>query len=216
MYLYIYYIKYYRYVFDNITNLKERFVEYIGYHGTNATSAEDIIGRDFKSPPLISQELRKSRNYKLPGSLGYGLYTFNSDPELAEEFSKRFNDDDVKVVKIKIDVDEEEIFDLDLLEQMKKLRKFYRESVKRVERNINGKKINDKKQNIFDGILLEDLFFKIRTHKDVKAVKMATHTFLDTDDSPAYTSRVHNGQEICIRDYTIIKTIEYYNQEEEI
>lgn len=190
-------------------------MEYIGYHGTNATSAEDIIDRNFKRLPLISQELRKPSNYKLPGSLGYGLYTFNSDPELAEEFSKRFNDD-VKVVKIKLDVDEEEIFDLDLLEQMKKLRKYYRDSAKRVERNINGKKINDKKQNIFDGILLENLFCQIRTLKEVKAVKMATHTFLDTDGSSAYTSRVHNGQEICIRDYTIIKTIEYYNQEEEI
>lgn len=188
-------------------------MEYIGYHGTNEISATKLISREFKKVPIISSELRKQGNVQLPGSLGYGLYIFNSDPELAEEFSQKFNSD-TRVVQVKIEINEEEIFDLDELEQMKKLREYYKLAIKNIERNMNGKRINNKKQNIFDGILLEHLFMSIKKIKEVKAVKMATHTFLDSDDTSEYVSRVHNGQELCIRDYIIIKDIMNYNLEE--
>ncbi|MDG4978462.1 hypothetical protein [Lactococcus lactis] len=188
--------------------------ELLGYHGTNEQGSIRIMEGGYKRIPSIRDEIDKCKqkeHYKIPGSLGYGLYTFLDDPVLALEFSKKFNDDNVKVLKFEFDeLDDEYIFDLTQTKYIKIFKNHCKSSRKLIEKMITGTKLgtNDKKQHTFDGILLEMFFDNLKGIKTVKAVKMATYTHLDEDEDSSYTSYAPNGVEFTVRDQSIIKNVE--------
>lgn len=147
---------------------------------------------------------------KLPGSLGYGFYTFKdglSNPkELAYEFSNKFNDQ-VVVLKIISSISENTILDLNNSDSKNEYRLFYNKSVKSAKSicRTKGIKINNRKQHVFDGVVLELYinYLKRKKHITVNGIVHDTVTAIKNEGF----SDIENSREFCIRDNAIIKDI---------
>ncbi len=62
------------------------------YHGTDRKNAKNIIEKGFNTTVPAIQEIlyqsdNKGRRIKIPGSLGYGVYTFQDSYSMAKSFS---------------------------------------------------------------------------------------------------------------------------------
>ena len=194
------------------------------YHGTNKKDGnEDVV--KFKNKELeikIPNVLRlnySSKKCKLPGSLGYGYYTFENDKEMAYYFSKK-KFSEPTVLEVQVDKDFKDDHGLDFKDE--KDRDLFWRFIRMAGQDVIGKNILRKlermhslegisaKQDVFAGIMTE-LFIRYATEKNGKVIQMVrkdTETFLPPYDNPKYRFGLPNGTEVCIRDANCIKAID--------
>lgn len=200
------------------------------YHGTCKERAEEDVynfkRKAFKislydlSDPNFKIELKKRKYSKLPGSLGYGYYTFEENKNLALEFSKKKYKNENQIIKIELNSDLE-ILDLTDEETQKifiefarnkeisKLAKVKYELMANMRNKTSGR--ISLKQDSFAGIITE-LFIKYyaqHTSRNIQIVRKSTETFYSPFDSIKYRLGIPNGIEVCIRDEKCIKSIEF-------
>lgn len=182
-------------------------LEINSFHGTNEKGEKDILSSNFKIRiPVIMNRSTK----KLPGSLGYGFYTFKdglSNPkELAYEFSNKFNDQ-VVVLKIISSISEDTILDLNNSDSKNEYRLFYNKTLNSAKYTCKTKgfNINNRKQHVLDGVILELYvqYLKSRKHIIVNGIIHDTVTAIKNEGF----SDIENSREFCIRDNAIIKDI---------
>lgn len=195
------------------------------YHGTGKEEANNDV-LNFNNHklkieiPNISKFNYLSKIKKLPGSLGYGYYTFEDDKEIAYSFSEKKKYPEPTVVKIQINKDFDDDHVLDFKEEYKK--KLFLQFAKSTKQNEIGKIILKKfedthrnvrisaKQDVFAGIMTE-LFIKYMYKEEGKVIQIVrkdTETFLPPFDNSKYRLGIPNGTEVCIRDVNCIKTVD--------
>lgn len=200
-------------------------MDFTSYHGTKISIAENQI----KYSPLnikitnFASELNKGVTYsrnpkssfsrpKIPGSLGYGFYTFIYTKELAEKFISR-QIEDYKILKVVSTISDDELLDFNDYEMREKFHVFRTSFLKHAEQIMNtlGNPSNSYKQHSTDGIVIEYFISKLEKEekKTVSAVQMWTYTPCEElDSNQKYVSFVPNGLELCIRNKQIITLLE--------
>lgn len=181
-------------------------VEYVSFHGTESSVAEEKI--KYKQKNIIvttfNREMAKGRSnkkVKAPGNLGYGFYTFIKPENIVDNFMQKITND-YKVIKVISCFEDEEVLDLDNDDTRAKFHRFRNSFIKRAKSfyDILGKPNNNANQHSMDGIVLECFIMEIfnREKQSIKAVKMWTNTPLEKDR--ILNSFISNGLELCIRD----------------
>lgn len=178
------------------------------FHGTNVTGKDKILSDSFriKIPVLANQT-----NKKAPGSLGYGFYTFTDGlldaRRLAYEFSRKFNNDSVVVIKVASSIEETNLLDLNDDDSKNDYRAFYNQTVRAAKNICKNKnlRINNRKQHVFDGVVLELYVKYLETKKNivVKGIIHDTVTAIGEDG----LSDIENSREFCIRSIDIIQKL---------
>lgn len=185
--------------------------EYHGFHGTDISNAQKIIG---KSGPNVSISGFLNGNYRNePGNFGYGFYTFLGDPQLAFKFAKKFHAaENIQVCSLFCKVDENNVLDL-RHEILKKQFLSYAQSNERAIVNhlkIFGKTSN-KPEVLTTGIAVELFIHELRKRNYHVNVVMGESY---TKERYGINLTVPNGTEMNIRNKDIIKSIERYEKEE--
>lgn len=193
------------------------------YHGTTATNARKILefgkfNSNLQSIDSILYNGRRGRT-KIPGSLGYGVYTFLDDPLLAKRFISKFSND-IMVIRVDVDVkNKDSILDFTNFNHQKQFRKFS-ENTHNVEKASNIFKAipnkSNSKKDLFAGIMTE-LFIVFLRKKGVyiRFVKKQTETFLPPLDSSYQRLGIPNGTEFTIRYPEDIRAVTEYIFKEE-
>lgn len=194
------------------------------YHGTSDKNAKNdclnFKNHLFKINILnITNTFNNKRRQKLPGSLGYGYYTFEDDYELALKFAKKkYSTPRVIEIELATDIDDDSV--LDFLNHLKreKFLKFvdyveYDQLAKKLMNAFNKthKYISDK-QDVYAGIMTELFiqYLKSEYHQVIKVVRKETETFLDPRNNYKYRLGLPNGIEVCIRNPKCIGTMDIY------
>lgn len=157
--------------------------------------------------PLMVNE----NNKRVPGSLGYGFYTYidglSDARELAYEYSHKFKDEPIFIFKIVSNIEGTNLLDLNEDDSKNAYRSFYKKVFRSAENICKNKhfKINNKKQHVFDGVVLELYVQYLMQHKHivVKGIIHDTVTYIHEDG----LSDIENGREFCIRSRDIIKEL---------
>ncbi|MBD8086314.1 hypothetical protein HUK45_08795 [Limosilactobacillus sp. c9Ua_26_M] len=78
------------------------------YHGTTTSNAKEILksGRFHSNLHIIESILYEGerKKFEIPGSLGYGTYTFVDDPSMALRFINKFGMDS-QVLQVDVDIE---------------------------------------------------------------------------------------------------------------
>lgn len=205
----MYTYKYTYHIFCRIS--KEKILK--GYHGTKPQNAKDILNNNsvVVTPFKITTDFVIPSGQRLPNDLGQGLYLFlDSDKpkfdgkQCAKLYAHRWRNEDNKVSLILFDIDESDIFSLDLNKQenAEKFIEIRNKLVQRVEQRLTtfkeGKILD--RANI-DGIFIEYLVQHFLENK-VDLIIKDTYT-------PFYSSRntlsnFSNGRELCLRNMGLI------------
>lgn len=184
------------------------------YHGTTARNAQLINKESFSIsiPNLVNLNYtNRKTKMKEPGSLGYGLYTFLDNRDLAFKFANKFTDSPAVVYEIKVNIDEDSLLDLTCEKDQHFFREFIEEAhncnqAKQIHKKISSK---TEKVDVFAGIATELFINYARTKGTIyKGVKKATETFVEPLEPPRFRLGIPNGIEFAIRDKKIIKHYE--------
>lgn len=183
-------------------------MEIQSFHGTNTSGKNKITSKSFTIKiPLIANETNK----KVPGSLGYGFYTYidglSNARQLAYEYSHKFKNDPVFIIKIVSNIEGANLLDLNEDDSKNDYRFFYKKVFRSAENICRNKnfRIDNKKQHVFDGVVLE-LYVQYliqKKHIVVKGIIHDTVTYIQEDG----LSDIENGREFCIRSRDIIKEL---------
>lgn len=193
------------------------------YHGTVASNAQNILksGRFFNNLQIIESVLYggQRKKIKVPGSLGYGIYTFVDDPSMALNFIKKFNDD-VQVLQIEVDVkDTNSILDFTNVKHQEQFRKFSQNAQNVEKANRIFKAMPNKsngKVDLFAGIMTELFIVYLRNCGIcIRFVKKQTETFLPPFENFYQRLGIPNSTEFTIRYPEDIISVKPYNFEEE-
>lgn len=181
------------------------------YHGTGKSSYSKKGDNYFKILRYdISTEFNKKKQgktYKLPGSLGYGIYTFTTE-EMAKLIAGKFYSDPM-VLDIGLNPIEDSILDLNDMDTQENFHEFRLESYKSAEKHFENFNAANDKQHVFDGIVIELYIKKLQKNNPgliVSAVRLKTYTPLDKEKKNSY-SYIPNGTELCLRDDRAIKEV---------
>lgn len=198
------------------------------YHGTANINAQKIIKtQHFNSTLFIINSILwegRRQKVKVPGSLGYGVYTFIDDPKQALMFAKKENKEPVVLQVFLKTVDEKNILDLTEKNTIKKFQKFasYAKRVEDAKKIFKAFKANKKiigsSQDVYAGIMTE-LFIAFLKRNDcyIKYVKKRTETLLPPNGSGYQRLGLFNGTEFTIRyPNTDIKNIIMYHFKENV
>ncbi|MDE6946933.1 MAG: hypothetical protein K2P14_07115 [Anaeroplasmataceae bacterium] len=179
------------------------------YHGTDRKNAKNIIEKGFNTTVPAIQEIlyqsdNKGRRIKIPGSLGYGVYTFQDSYSMAKSFSKKFSKD-VCVLKIEIsDEANNNILDLTKDRVKEEFSHFARiaESVKNADQLYSVfKKYGSAKMDLYAGIMTElyILFLTTKKKRKIRCVRKRTETLLPPLCRVHQRLCIDNGTEFTIR-----------------
>ena len=179
------------------------------YHGTGKNIVDKIKKpSDFRMCiPQLTYNVTAD-NTKKPGSLGYGLYTFQDDLQLAKKFADKSFNGKGTVLKIDVNVQRDEMLDLTKSEEINKFRHIL-ESGKNTE---NAKRIFDKlksrdlKQDVYAGVATELVIgFAKSKGEIINFVRKRTETHFD---KYKYRLGIPNGIEVTIRKKSSIVNFE--------
>lgn len=193
----------------NMTSFRRLKLKYISYHGTNKQNANKILSVNFsiKLPVMMNNLYNPHNHEKVPGSLGFGLYTFIDNPSLAKDFSIRFNHTNWTVVEIQTEINHNELLDLDNSHNQTNYHEFknkVRQQIELVAQHNYQRAVSSRKQSVLDGITIELYIMAIKKQQiSINAVKMKTYT---TTLKTNWVSIVPNGIELCIRNINLIQT----------
>lgn len=192
-------------------DLDDKMRTFTSYHGTTKSNADKIRQTNVViHKRTVGQEIYKANRGKLPGSLGYGFYTFVDDYILAEAFASKFSES-VDVLTFEVVVSKDELLDLDEKDTQRKYHEFRRVYLVHAKNLLNRFNVsyNPSNQHVMDGIILEEFSSKLKQMENitVKSVTMCTFTPLD-DESSHESSHVNNGQELCVKSKSVLKLIE--------
>jgi hypothetical protein len=157
-------------------------VVFIGYHGTKFKNIDNIVNTGF--------------NPSLKGWLGKGVYFFQEDKELANNWGKRrYLNQKVGVIKREIHVDKDIIFDITnpLSIQNKDFQKNRESFIAVMERK--GYIINENTKESFEGKVIDAICIK----KKYSVVRAFTYTYQDYDKRYKLQSKFANGIELCVK-----------------
>lgn len=207
------------------------------YHGTANINAQNIIkSQRFRSDLQIIDSILwegNRRKIKIPGSLGYGTYTFVNDPQLALMFAKKENKNPVVLQVFIKTVDDDNLLDLTEADSQKQFQKFagylrnsqkaqeiFKAFIKRSKKsNVDSRNIEDDNspRDVYAGIMTE-LFIAFLKKKGcrVKYVKKRTETLLPPNGYGYQRLGLPNGTEFTIRypDNDVAKIQKYSFKEE--
>lgn len=176
------------------------------YHGTTKINGGKIKKEGFHVNLLDIVVVERDRRYwnRSIGTLGYGLYTFKDDPQLAYDFASKFDSEDPVVFKIPNVIPKNNLLDLTDFQVNKRFKKFcqFQRNSEHGERIYKHVKHNCKVKS-YAGIMTElfILFLKIKYNKRVLGVERWTETDLPNVRYGMGT----NGIEVTIRDAKLIK-----------
>lgn len=193
------------------------------FHGTS----KDIANNSIRFSPAnikittYKKELQKGANHrqnrrapkpKPPGSLGYGFYTFVNSDKLAREFIAR-QAADYELIKVLSEFDETQILNFSNEDIMDKFHAYRSQYLKHVENMLKvfGNPMNSHKQHTVDGLIIENFIEDIfkNEKKEIKAVMAWTFTPCDElSEDGKFVSFIPNGLELCIRDCSLINSLE--------
>lgn len=180
------------------------------YHGTGKQLYEQKKSNYFKiiNYNVIIEASKHSTKYKVPGSLGYGIYTYTAN-DMAYEMADKFYEDPI-VVEVELDLKNDEILDLNDDETSVAFHVFRKKALQTARLHRKKFKVPNNKQNVLDGIVIELFIKNIKAKQHnvkVSAVKLKTFAPI-LEERPDEYSNVHNGNEVCLRDSSVIKSIE--------
>lgn len=190
------------------------------YHGTSESlGRKDIENYNSKKFVISIYDISRNKRYsKLPGSLGYGYYTFENDRDLAYQFGKKKYHEKTMVLEIELDSKIEDDNILDLNDSKKK--DLFLTFAKCGEQSETAKKLFEKmkkqhkyislKQNVFAGIMTELFvrYMKEKNELNIRVVRKDTETYLPPFDKEDYCLGIYNGTEVCIRDGNCIANMD--------
>lgn len=162
-----------------------------GYHGTVKANVSSIMRDGFI---MEKYSLLTSTLQKVPGDLGAGVYAFKDNPQNAEGFAEKFNEE-VAVLKLSLELEEEYYLNMDEKDNASLVLDIYRskvfESLKERYERTNKSARN---RECLDGLILEHIIHKHQLRVDL--VKKNTYTRFK---GLPPISQYHNGTELCIK-----------------
>lgn len=180
-------------------------------HGTaksNALAIKKSGFRDSCFPTFSSKQIfNGNTNNKLPGTLGYGVYAFQDNYELAHDFITESNTPDPCVLEFSIKFDEDKAV---IIDGKSPETKIYNDWVKgeKVQKNLKHLREkysnNPSKQHALDGAVMELFVLELLETNNLDTVDCVagpTHTYTK-EQGDLLTI---NGYEISIRNNDIIK-----------
>lgn len=181
------------------------------YHGTGKSGYTkkndtyfDITTYDVGAE---SMKKRQGKKHRLPGSLGYGIYTFTTE-KMAKLIAEKFHDDPI-VLNIELNSIEDNTLDLNDADNQENFHEFRTLAYKTAESHFKNFNVGNEKQHVFDGIVIELYIRNIQNiYKGTKviAVKLKTYTPFSKEIKSNY-SYIPNGTELCLRDKQAIKKV---------
>lgn len=193
------------------------------YHGTTTSNAQKILkaGKfhsDLHGIESILYEGQRKK-FKIPGSLGYGIYTFVDNPSMALRFINKF-DMDNQVLQVNVDIENPvNILDFTNPNHQEQFRMFS-QNLRNVQKAndifnaIPGK--SNGKIDLFAGIMTELFIVYLRKNGIyIRFVKKQTETFLPPFKNSYQRLGIPNGTEFTIRYPEDIKSIKQYSFKEE-
>ncbi|EHO47594.1 hypothetical protein [Lentilactobacillus kisonensis] len=179
------------------------------FHATTTLNWRKIHGNGFKVPQPDWAHFYQENVRKKPGSLGYGLYGYLNDAELAKQFLlKATGSKEYVIIKLTVNVmDENSLNFVSNIDDMMLFRRFLlRPRLQGIIDNLRTIYHNSFKQHGLDGALIELFIRRLEKRQSVSnidCVICATTTDL---------YRIHvfipNGIEYCIRNKMIISNYE--------
>lgn len=194
------------------------------YHGTTVSNAQKILksGKFHSNLHTIESILYNGqrKRFSVPGSLGYGTYTFVDDPNIALHFISKFGVDN-QVLQVDVDIkNHNSILDFTNPLHQEQFRRFSQISqnvskANDIFRVMPGK--SDGKVDLFAGIMTELFIGYLRKNGIyIRFVKKQTETFLPPLTNSYQRLGVPNGTEFTIRyPDKDVKSIKPYTFKEE-
>ena len=201
-------------------------MKFDGYHVTPTSNVKGILNSYNNFIPIdtgikyMTKQLSLKggkTNRKIPGSLGYGLYTFTEGllaPEaLIDGFAKRVTGNvQLKKVIFHINVEESNILDLTSSSSIQ-YQSFanYCEATAKAINKINFQFTSKgKNQLVWEGVATELFIGEMEKRgKIYYGVRRDTYTPLFRNSVDASIRKTSNGIEFLIRDWSIVSTIEH-------
>lgn len=199
---------------------------YVSFHGTDKFIADNKIKFSPSNIviPVYTNELEKGMNSKsqkrntkpkLPGSLGYGFYTFIYTKDITEKFISR-QSKEYTIIKVYSIFEDNEILDFNLQEVREKFHVFRSEFIKYANNILKafGNPSNNYKQHVMDGLIIETFIAKLLQKENKKIAAVIAWTFTPCDEqseSVKFVSFIPNSLELCIRDRNKIQSLEKEN-----
>ena len=193
------------------------------YHGTTTSNAQKILksGKFHSNLHVIESILYEGerKKFEIPGSLGYGTYTFVDDPSMALRFINKF-DMDNQVLQVDVDIENpDSILDFTNPDHRKQFRIFSQNSRNVQKANNIFNAIpggSNGKIDLFAGIMTEMFIVYLRKNGIcIRFVKKQTETFLPPFNNSYQRLGIPNGTEFTIRYPEDIKSIKPYSFKEE-
>lgn len=184
---------------------------YVSYHGSLSTHCETIrSGKLVIKKFIVAQEaMNDNKSSTVPGSFGYGFYTFIDDKKLSIEFAKKFHkSEDVAALKILSEISENNILDLTVQKDRNLFHEFFHNNNPAVDRLLKnfGKHRDTKLQHVKDGLVIELLLSNLQNKKRLRIDAVVGESYTPTRDG--IYSYIPNGKELCIRNKSVITSIE--------
>ncbi len=197
--------------------------EYVSFHGTEKSIAYAKINYNPSNIIVTTyqMELQKGLRYrsqrrgvkaKLPGSLGYGFYTFIKTKQVTKDFISR-QVSEYKIIKVCSKFEDDQVLDFNSQETREQFHAFRTEFLKRSEKIIEifGNHTNNYKQHVMDGLVIENFIEALSKNKNKVTKAVVAWTFTPCDDKSEnikFVSFIPNGLELCIRDKERIISLE--------
>lgn len=175
------------------------------YHGTTKLNADSIKKQGFNIivPSIVEVERNQRYKNKAIGSLGYGLYTFENNAQLAYEFASKYDAVNPIVFEINVEFPENSLLDLTQEDINAKFNEFCRiQSNTKHGEMIYNQIRKTRKVNIYAGIMIElfILFLQNKFKVKILGVKRWEETFLPG----AKYSIGPNAIEVTIRNSNLV------------
>lgn len=157
---------------------------YIGYHGTDKTSAERINKSNFSIP------------YGKIGWLGTGAYFFQENKGMAEYWAyTKVGMKPKGILRCEISIPKKKVFDA--TNPLSEENAFFHRVKEGIEKELKKQKVNVSVANEkdFDG----KTYNLICKQKGYELVRAFTYTYQEEDRKNKTFSRVPNGVELCLR-----------------
>lgn len=185
-------------------------VKYISYHGSIKKNCDSILKNGlFIKKYIVASESNKQRGTKkLPGSFGYGFYTFIDDKELCRIFANRMcGSNEVAVLEVNSEIVKTNIIDLTNANDQRIFHTYFNNNHQTAERLLNnfGNNKNTKKQHVKDGIVIELFISSLFTKKKTRIDAVVGESY--TPGKENFFSYIPNGKELCIRNNNVITNI---------
>lgn len=178
------------------------------YHATSHANAGKILREGFRIPQVSWGEIVTHHTTKSPGSLGYGIYGFLNDLQLAGEFWSSATSFSQKhdTIEIQIQYDDEKCLNfVDNVRDMIFFREFLRNAHTQAQlRNLHHLFHNTFKQHAFDGAILEYYISYLRHTKDFETVDIVCCA-TTTDVYNNFKIFIPNGIEYNLRNQSVIE-----------